>query len=115
MGEEYSTQVMGLEVVRRMEERSSAGKGIRLRWGYIASICEEVAEKLDLEFTGFSGPYYCERYYAHFKKKDSDNEIRARVVEVVADSEVIKIRIAAESYIEEQLREKLVSGEEVRG
>jgi len=93
-----------------------------LKWGYadiwdeVIERCEKVAEKLGLEFTHFSdaktfrwGPYYYERYYAYFKKKDSDedDEIRALVVEIVADSkvsEVIEIRTAMEDYIEEQLR-----------
>jgi hypothetical protein len=93
-----------------------------LKWENIASICEKVAEELDLEFTGFSDaitfycdPYYYERYYAYFKKKDSDIKIRVAVVEIVADSEAIEnsevavVRIAAESYIEEQLK-KMVMG-----
>jgi hypothetical protein len=97
-----------------------------LKWGNIADIwdevmerCEKVAEKLYLEFTEFSdaktfylGPYYYERHYAYFKKKDSDNEVRVLVVEIVADSkvsEVIEIRTATEDYIEEQLKEILES------
>jgi len=85
-------------------------------WDVVMERCEKVAEKLNLEFTEFSdaktfrwGPYYYERYYAYFKK-GSDDEVRALVVEIVADSkvsEVIEIRTATESYLEEQLREIL--------
>jgi hypothetical protein len=84
-------------------------------WSEIIDRCERVAEKLNLKFTEFSdaktfrwGFYYYERYYAYFKKKDSDDdELRAVVLEIVADnkiSEVIEIRVATEKYIEEQLK-----------
>jgi hypothetical protein len=88
-------------------------------WDEVIERCEKVAEKLNLEFTEFSdartfrwGMYYYERYYAYFKKKDSDDEVRTVVLEIVADnkiSEVIEIRIATESCIEEQLKEWLRS------
>jgi len=97
-----------------------------LKWGNIADMwdevierCEKVAEKLNLEFVEFSdaktfywGMYYYERYYAYFKKKDSDSEVKVLVAEIVADSkvsEVIEIRTATEDYIEEQLKEILES------
>jgi hypothetical protein len=92
-----------------------------LKWGNIADIwdevierCERVAERLGLEFVEFGdaktfrwGLYHYERYYAYFKRKDSDDEIRALVVEIVADSkvsEVIEIRTATEEFIEMQLK-----------
>jgi hypothetical protein len=87
-------------------------------WDDIIERCDRVAEKLNLEFEGFSeaktfywGFYYYERYYAYFKpagKEDNDDDkLIAVVLEIVADSkisEVIEIRVATEKYIEEQLK-----------
>jgi hypothetical protein len=83
-------------------------------WSEIIDRCERVAEKLNLEFTEFSdaktfrwGPYYYERYYAYF-----NDELRAVVLEIVADnkiSEVIEIRIATEEQLEKQLKEEFDS------
>jgi hypothetical protein len=85
-------------------------------WDEIVDKCDKVAEKLNLEFTEFSdarvshwGWNRYERYYAYFKKKDSDDEVRAVVLEIVTDSsrDFIEIRVATEEYIEKQLREEL--------
>jgi hypothetical protein len=86
-------------------------------WGEIIDRCDRVAERLGLEFIEFSdvrishwGWNRYERYYAYFKKRNSDNEIRAVVLEIVTDSKVrefVEIRVASEEYIEEQLKEEL--------
>jgi hypothetical protein len=88
-------------------------------WGEIIDKCDKVAEKLNLEFIEFSdakvshwGWNRYERYYAYFRKKNSDNEIRAVVVEIVTDNKIrdfIEVRVASENYIEEQLREEFRS------
>lgn len=69
-----------------------------LRWENIAGIREKVAKRLNLEFTGFSDavtfycdPYYYERYYAYFKKKDSDSRIRVAVVEIARPLRTAKL------------------------
>jgi hypothetical protein len=86
-------------------------------WGEIVDRCDKIAEKLNLEFTEFSdarishwGLNRYERYYAYFKKRNSDDEIRAVVVEIVTDSKIkefVEIRVATEEQLEKQLKEEL--------